>query len=170
MKPQCHVSWKKMLPFSVFMLAACETAHTPDSTALPTCEQLAEILRVANKEFNAIRTGPKIYVRTSSLGYWNTTKVLARADYCRIREGIPGIWYECAWPHSSPAEMGAHYQALRDRVVSCVGDVTVRRDDLRGRSTIELLAPQELSRLRYAVIAEYRSPPYRVIFRVETMK
>lgn len=160
-----------MIPFGLLVLTSCETGRSPPPP-LPTCQQLAEILNTAGDEFEAIRSGPKMYVGGSARSsYWNTTKVLQGTDYCRIRDftGI-GIRYECAWSHGNQAEMGAHYRALRDRVISCVGEVTVNQNDANGRTTVQLHPPPELEALTYIVQAQYQRFPFGLAFAIQTRK
>jgi len=162
---------KIIVPLGLLILTSCETGHTPPPQ-LPTCQQLAEVLDTARDEFKEIRSGPRMYVRgTSSSSYWNTKMVFQGADYCRVLDYTSlGVRYECAWSHGTKVEMGAHYRALRDRVISCVGGVTVNQNDASGRTSVDLHPPRELAGLTYIVQAQYQRLPFGVTFAIQTRR
>ncbi len=162
----------KFTALSVFSLLI--TGCTYDSTpvlqkALPSCSQITPILQSSAKEFDSIKVGPKIYSSTGGNGYWQSKIKLPDADECIIKENYSsGFQFRCAWYHGDDkSAMGQHYQNIRDRIISCVGNVNVRRNDRQGITTIWLEPYDELSSLKYVIRAQYEHIPYSVKFDVE---
>ena len=165
---------RMLLKLSPIALAGCTQmqSHQVVIPPLPTCADIYQILQNANSEFDNLKSGPKIQMRGSVYPYWGSTISLPGANECIIRErDIASYQFRCSWVHGSDrASMGQHYQALRDKVVSCVGDVQVSRNDLRGYTVIYLEPMSQLAQLQYWVRAKYESPPYTVNFDIETRR
>ncbi|MCY1294610.1 hypothetical protein D9M69_328550 [compost metagenome] len=136
---------------------------------LPTCSQILPILMDASSEFKNLRTGPRVIERSHSQGRWASTVSLPGADECIVRENYSmGYKYRCSWGHEGDrASMGQHYQALRDRIISCVGDVRVYRNDIKGYTIIDLEPTGLLDKLQYGIRAKYEYQPYKVYFDVD---
>lgn len=155
----------------IYLLSGCSSL-TNQSTAvksLPTCEQLLPILQSSELEFESIKNGPVIHSRESTRGYWQSLVKLPDSDSCIVRErSTLGTQYVCKWEHgNSSQEMGQHYQDLRDRIISCVGDVRVYRDDSKGYTSITLAPLGKLRSLKYVISAQYQRLPFFVSFRVD---
>ncbi|MNI45121.1 hypothetical protein D3C73_995290 [compost metagenome] len=168
------MNFRNLLTIASISLTGCTlTQSTVVSTPkLPTCGEIYQILQYADSEFNELKSGPQIRTRETPYPYWSSSIALPESDGCAILEKNSSNYeFRCSWSHGDDnASMGQHYQALRDKVISCVGDVKVRRNDLKGYTVIYLEPTSQLSQLQYWIRARYEVPPYRVIFDIETEK
>lgn len=149
-------------------ISGCSSVLTQPTT-LPTCEQILPILQSSGSEFENIKSGPIIHSREYSTGYWQSVIKLPDAESCIVRESYGlGTQYVCKWNHDNDSQsMGQHYQDLRDRIISCVGDVSVYKDDRRGYTSITLTPLGNLSSLKYIITTQYQRLPFTVSFRVD---